>query len=393
MPAAPEGEVDMGQFDAVLSNLSTRRTFLRSMALAGGAGVLAACRKGASSGPAEGPSSAARPPLAEEPGDLLVHEWAGYEAKWIWKDYADKGYPDPKFTFLINTEGVIAKTAAGLPWDISHPEVGYIQDYVNMDAIQPWDTSLIPHFAELNPVLEGYGQIDGKQYEIVLDWGYSAPLINTDKLDPNVNSYSHLFSDEAAGHIGWFNTPWIIQMAAMTMGVDPAESFNMDDATLEEAKNFTISKAGGVYKVWELYTDMWDDVRQGNMWATYAWPDAYANLKDDVNLKYIFPDEGTLSWSEGLVLRTDTENYFHAHEFADSWSTVPVGEHLIDVWAYGHANLDVDLSKFDPEVVEVFGLEDVETRLSEPFSYMDRYQAERDKYNRAWDEVRAAMGA
>src|SRR5512134_2338359 len=104
----------MGQFDAVLSNPSSRRTFLRSMAMAGGAGVLAACRKSTTSEPGAGgttaPTSVDRPPITEEPGDLKVHEWAGYEAKWFWKDYADKGYPDPSFTFLVNTEGVIAKT-------------------------------------------------------------------------------------------------------------------------------------------------------------------------------------------------------------------------------------------------------------------------------------------
>jgi len=383
----------MGQFDAVLNKTTTRRTFLRSMAVAGGAGVLAACRKTETTGPGTGVSSITRPPITEETGELLVHEWAGYESKWIWKDYRDKGYPDPTYSFLTNTEGVIAKTQGGFPWDITHPEVGYIQDYVNMGVLQEWDTSLIANFARLNPVLEATGNIDGKQYEIVTDWGYSCPLIRTDKLDPSINSYSHLFSDEAAGHIGWFDTPWILQMAAMTLGVPADEAFFMDDATLTEAKDFAISKASGVYTIWVDFTQMWDDVRQGNLWATYAWPDAFVVLKEEVPVAYLLPDEGALSWAEGLVLRSDTENYYHAHEYADAWASVTTGEKLIGLWGYGHSNLDVDLSEIDPEVVEVFGLDDPETNLSEPNSYIDRYQPDRDRYNRAWDEVKASIGA
>lgn len=382
----------MGQLDAVFNNPASRRTFLRSMAVAGGAGLLAACRKSTPGpGGASSPTPSSRPPIGEESGDLIIHEWAGYETKWIWRDYAKKGYPAPKFSFLSNTEGVIAKTQGGFYWDITHPETGYIQDYVNMGVLQEWDTSLIPNFTQLNPALEAYGQIGGKQYEIVTDWGYSGVLIRTDHVDPSINSYSYLFDDANKGHIGWFDTPWILQQAAMVLGTPADESFNMTDAQLEDAKNYAISKAGNVYSIWVDFTQMWDDVRQGNIWATYSWPDAFVVLKDEVPVQYIRPKEGVLSWAEGLVLRATTENYYHAHEFADAWASADTGTHLISEWGYGHSNMNVDLTVIDPEVVKVFGLDDPEKNLAEPVSYFDRYQPERAKYNRAWDEVKASI--
>ncbi len=381
----------MGQFDSVLSNPSTRRTFMRSMAAVGGMGVLAACRKTSptAAGPAE--TTVTRPPITEETGELLVHEWAGYETPWLWKPYAQGGYPDPKFSFLTNTEGVIAKTQGGFYWDITHPETGYIQDYINMDVLQPWDTSLISNYSQLLPLLEQHGNIDGQQYEIVLDWGYSGVIIREDLVDPSINSYSYLFDDAYAGHIGWFDTPWILQQAAMVQGVDPADGFAMTDEQLNAAKDYAISKAGNVYTIWVDYTQMWDDVRQGNLWTAYAWPDAYVALKEEVPVKYVRPKEGVLSWAEGLVLRKDTEQYYHAHEYADAWADVAVAQRLISTWGYGHANTNVDLSAIDPDVVSVFGLDDPETNLAEPVSYFDRYQPDRDRYNRAWDEVKASI--
>jgi spermidine/putrescine-binding protein len=332
-------------------------------------------------------------PIEQEPGLIHAHEWAGYDAKWLYQDYLDEGYEEPKFSFLVNTEGALAKTAAGFDWDVTHPESGYIQDYLNMGAIQPWDTSLIPNFGKLNPVIEASGQIDGKQYEIGLDWGYSAPLIRSDMLDPNLDSYEYLFTDDAQGHISWFDTPWIIQMAAISQGMNPGDTFDMSETDLEDMKNYTIEKGkANLYNIWVNYQDMWDDVQTGNVWATYAWPDAYVALKDKVEVAYIRPSGGTLAWVEGLVLRADTQNYEHAHKFADAWSDAAVGTRLISSWGYGHANLEIDLDEIDPDVVKVFGLDDPQKNLSEPLSYLDRYQPQRNAYNRAWNEVKAALG-
>ena len=383
----------MGQFDSVLSNPQSRRAFLRSMAVVGGMGVLAACRKDVQSGGSGGSSAAASaiPPIADETGILKVHEWAGYEAKWLWRDFAKAGYPEPKFSFLTNTEGAIAKTAGGFEWDLTHPEIGYIQDYYDLNAIQPWDTSLITNFSKLNPVLSEAGKLNGEQYEIVLDWGYSGVIIRTDEVDPSINSYSYLFDDALAGHISWFDTPWILVQAGLVLGVE-SSVFDMSAEDLQTCKEYCIDKTKNLHSIWIDYTQMWDDVAQGNIWAAYSWPDTYVVLKEDNPVQYVRPKEGVLSWAEGLVLSSNTENYHHAHAFADAWADVAVGQRLVSTWGYGHSNLDIDLSQIDPDVVSVFGLDDPETSLSEPSSILDRYQPQRAEYNRAWDEVKAAAG-
>ena len=70
----------MGQFDSVLNGAQSRRAFLRSMAVAGGMGVLAACRKDVQSGGGGGSTTSASgvAPITAETGELKIHEWAGY---------------------------------------------------------------------------------------------------------------------------------------------------------------------------------------------------------------------------------------------------------------------------------------------------------------------------
>lgn len=380
------------ELDAVLNNPMARRAFLKSMAVVGGTGVLAACRRESppGGGTATGtPTDVDRPPLESEPGVLSIYEWAGYESKWIWKEYRDKGYADPKFSFYTNTEQAIAKTAGGYTWDIAHPENGYLQDYKDLGSIQPWDTSLIPNHADLNPLLTASAQIDGQQYGIALDWGYSGVIIRTDHVDPEINSYSYLFDDALEGRIAWFDTPWLLLMAGLVLGVE-SDIFDMTPDDLTTCKEYCIEKKKNLHNIWVDYTQMWDDVRTGTIWAAYSWPDTYVVLKEEAPVQYIRPKEGTMAWVESLVLYSDTENYHHAHEYADAWASVGTGEKLIINWGYGHSNLNVDLSKMDPDVVSVFGLDTPMESLAEPQSHLDRYQPQRAAYNRAWDEVKAA---
>jgi spermidine/putrescine transport system substrate-binding protein len=378
------------EFDALVRTPLGRRALLKYMGAAtvlGTSGVLAACRRDVTQQAAGSPS--ARPGIEQEPGVLKVFEWAGYESKWIWRDYAEDGFEEPRFAFFTNTEQAIAKSAGGYRWDVSHPETEYVADYVELGLIQPWDTSLIPNFADLNPALEQHGQLDGQQYEIVLDWGYSGVIIRTDHVDPSINSYSYLFDDDLEGHISWFDTPAILQQAGLVLGVE-SSIWDMSPEDLEACKSYCIEKKKNVHDIWVDYTAMWDNVRQGSVWAAYSWQDTFAVLREEVPVAYIKPKEGVLSWAEGLVLHVESENYHHAHEYADAWSAPATGTRLTNSWGYGHANLDIDISDLDQELVDVFGLDDPVAALSEPNSLIFRHLPNRDAYNRAWDEVKAA---
>ncbi len=368
-----------------------RRTLLKYMgatALLGGSGLLAACRKELDDAPAPvAPQD--RPPIEEEPGVLKVYEWAGYEAKWLWRDYARAGYPEPKFAFFTNTQEAVAKTVAGYRWDVSHPETTEFPQYVEEGLIQPWDTSLISNWSSLNPELAKLGVWEGEQYEVVLDWGYSGVIIRSDHVDPEVNSYDYLFNDRYEGHISWWDTVAMLTIAGLVLGVD-SDPNAMTPDDLEASKNLLIEKKKNLHSIWTDYVQMWDNVRAGNVWTAYSWPDTYVVLKEEVPVHYSKPREGCLGWAEGLILHAESENYHHAHEYADAWAAPAVGQRLISTWGYGHSNTAVDLTQIDPDIVDVFGLEDPIGALSTTVFGFHVPAEVSAAYQRAWDEVKAA---
>jgi spermidine/putrescine transport system substrate-binding protein len=378
-----------------------RGEFIKLGALTVGSGVLAACgAEGAPEPGAQGtqPQQEQHPPIEQEPGDLEVFEWAGYE----YPAYGGKGGPlqpyvdkrgKPKFTFLTSDDQALGKVRAGYRPDIVHPCVDYIGNWVEMGVVQPWDPKLIPSFKDLDPTLVEGGQIDGQQYFIPADWGFSSPLYRADKVEPEggEDSWTLFYDERYKGKISWWDSPlenFVIW--GYVNGVD--DPWAMTDDELDEAKDFLISKKDLCRNFWSSQTDLDADFAAGNVWIAYAWAGSYVAAKDaGLDVVYSEPKEGRLGWNCGFVLMKDTENFRHAHEFIEAWSSKESAEWIINNYAYGHANSAVDLSKVPKDYVEVFHLDNPKAR-EEPNAHYARpvATADRARYAQRWDEVKAA---
>jgi len=395
---------DQHSDDPILERRLGRGDFLKLGALTAGTGILAACGAddapepsgaGATTGASE--PAEERPPIEQEPGNLEVFEWAGYE----YPAYGGKGgvlkpYVDergkPKFTFLTSDDQALGKVRAGYRPDIVHPCVDYVGNWVEMGVVQPWDTSLLTNFADLEEPLVTGGQLDGQQYFIPADWGFSSPLYRSDKVEPDGEESWNLFYDERyKGKISWWDSPlenFVIW--GYVNGID--DPWDMTDEELDEARDFLMSKKNLCRNFWSSQTDLDADIAAGNIWIAYAWAGSYVAAKDaGLDAVYSEPKEGRLGWNCGFVLSAETENFRHAHEFVDTWSSVESAEWIINNYAYGHANTSVDLSKVPEDYVSVFHLDDPEARQEPNAHYARPVTTERRAaYAQRWDEVKAA---
>jgi spermidine/putrescine-binding protein len=340
------------------------------------------------------PAAPEPPPIEDENGKLVVFEWAGYEHPTYGglTEYVDQ-YGVPQYTFLTSDDQALGKVRAGFKPDIVHPCVSYVNDWVTLGAVQPWDTSLLTNFPDLNPALVENGKIDGKQYFIPADWGFSSPLYRADKVEPEggVESWNMYFDERYKGKISWWDTPLEnFLIYGYTQGFDPYNWDLWTDAQLDEAKKYLIEKKKLVRNFWSSQTDLDADIANGNVWIAYAWGASYtAAKKAGLDVVYSEPKEGRLGWNCGLVLGAETENYRHAHAYADAWISQTSAAWIIPNYAYGHANTKVDLSGVPPELVAAFHLDDP-TATQEPNAHFERYVPDRRRFAKAWDEIKAA---
>ena len=68
--------------------------------------------------------------------------------------------------------------------------------------------------------MQALGQIDGVQYFIPWDWGFTSILYNTEQV-PEVTSWDALFNEEYAGHISmWDDGPGAVTVSSYVHGYD-----------------------------------------------------------------------------------------------------------------------------------------------------------------------------
>jgi spermidine/putrescine-binding protein len=212
-----------------------------------------------------------------------VNDWAGYgdgafypeEKEFLWQQYQDATGDTPQFIEFVNDDVGYTEIAAGARYDVVHP-CGYrFPDYLALDVLQPWDTSLISNFALLNPTLQQVGQIEGQQYFIVEDWGFIAPMYRADKVEPLEDSWSLLWDDRYGGKIAWINTLEMLSIAGYYHQV--SDPWDMTDEELAEMRDFLISKKPLVRYLWNISSELFRSFKQEEVWIAYAWPDAFAN--------------------------------------------------------------------------------------------------------------------
>lgn len=378
----------------LLGRRINRRRFVELGFVAAGTTLLAAC------GGDEAPAPSAVGSIEEESGNLSVLEWAGYEypayggegAGGVLQPYVD-AYGVPKYTFLTSDDQALGKVRAGFKPDVVHPCVSYVKDWVDLGAIQPWDPALLTNYAALNPSLAENGKIDGAQYFIPADWGFSSVMYRADKVEPDGEPSWNLFYDERyKGKISWWDSPvenFLIYGYA-TGAFDPYVWENWTDAALADATKFLIEKKKLVRNMWSSQTDFDTDIANGNVWVGYAWAGSWtAAKKAGLDVVYAEPKEGRMSWNCGFVLGKDTPNYHHAHAYVDAWIGSASANWIVPNYAYGHANTTVDLAAIDQDLVAAFHLDDPAS-LTEPRAHIERYVPDRKRFAKAWGEVKAA---
>ncbi len=358
--------------------------------------LLNAC--GSTSTAAVSPSP--HPPIGQESGTLSILEWSGYEAAGTppqtfgltaggtyTKQFGASGI---SYSTIVNDDQALQKATSSGPFDIMHPCHENIQDYVTRGLVQPWDTSLLPSFSQLNPYLVNAGKINGKQYMIPWDWGYGSLLYRTDKIDPaDAMGWELAWNSKYTGKISlWNGASTNFEIAALKLGgIKNMDS--LSDSELAKAKAALLEQKPLNKLYWgSEYSEEQPNFQSGTVWVTYAWQDSLVSMKAaGVPCAFMNPSQGRLSWFCGFMLGAKTQNYFHAHDYVESYINHDSCVNLTNLFYYGSSNTTVtpDLVQ-DKTLATELNLGDP-TAISSGTNHLQSWSPNRPKLELAWQEV------
>jgi spermidine/putrescine transport system substrate-binding protein len=364
------------------------RTTRRGMAtLAALALVLAACGGGSATTSA-GASGEASAPAEPEPNELLVLEWAGYEEPDFWADFAAAN-PDTSVEFEIgaNDADVLAQMEAGSAADIFHFYTGWQQFYVDEGLVQEIDTSQLANWDKVPDDMKALGQVDGKQYYIPWDWGFTSILYNTDQV-PEVTSWDALFNEDYAGHISmWDDGPAAVTVSSYINGWD--ETAITDEQLAQIEADWIAQKPLNLHYWTDEYADLCPEVISGDIWVAYAWQGCYATaLYEGTPVAYANPEEGRNSWVGLYGISSTSDSPELALQFLDDKLAELSCGNAVTIFYYGCANSEVMAAIEDPILIEAFGIDD--PSILEATNFTPPVTAEqRDAWTAMWTRVKA----
>lgn len=333
-------------------------------------------------------------PAADAPADavagsLTVLDWAGYDAPDFWLDF-QKTYPDVTVNFEIGASDadIYAKMKAGDQADVFHPYTGWLQFYVDEGLVEEIDTSKLTNWDKVPDNFKAIGQINGKQYFIPWDWGFTSILYRTDKVPEGIDSWAALMDPKHTGHISmWDDGPGAVTVSSYIHDYDET---NITEEQLAAIKEEWTSQRDLNLFYWAGEPELIEGMASGDVWVAYAWQGAYATLLGQgVPVAYANPKEGRNSWVGVYGIRKGSENYDLVLKFLDAKLAEATGNNVVNLFYYGHSNQEVMQGITDETLKKAFSIDDPAI-LSKTNFTPNLTAAQRDAWTAMWAEVKAA---
>lgn len=325
---------------------------------------------------------------AAEPNSLLVLEWSGYEAEDYWIDFkTDSADTNVTFAFGSSDGDILAQVEAGSQADLIHLYSGWQDFYVEQGLVREIDTSKLANWDKVPDSFKEQGQVDGKQYFLPWDWGFSSILYNTDEV-AEVTSWDALLNEDYAGHISmWNDGPAAVTVSSYIHGWDETAVTAEQLAQAEE--EWIAQKPLNAFYWSGEYTDLCPAVQDGTVWVAYAWQGCYAAaLYEGAPVAYADPVEGRNSYIGFYAINADTDSYELALKFLDAKLADLTMTNLVTIGYYGAANQAVMDAIDDPVLIEAFGIND--PAILETTNFTPKVtQTQRDAWTEMWARVQA----
>ncbi len=275
---------------------------------------------------------------------LRVFDWAGYDSASFFPQYVKKYGGKPAFDFFGEEEEAFQKMKSGYNGDISHP-CGYSTNiWREAGLIQALDKKKLKNYDQLNAkfkALPGF-EVDGVPFVVPYDFGNTAMVVLTDKVDKKYQKSLQSFIDPAfKGKISLpDNFSDSFSLGLLATGV--RDWSNLTDSQIAAAADWLRKAHKNVRFYWTDGASLLQGMKSGEITMSWAWnetPTALVNEK--INAKMIRDTaEGFAVFVCGYVhlKSSKPENTDQVYEFLNSISSQESATALVSEFGYGHAN-------------------------------------------------------
>jgi spermidine/putrescine transport system substrate-binding protein len=260
---------------------------------------------------AEPPLAPTPPPLAKT---LVFYDWAGYMPQAILDAFHAEYGVEVSYLVYETQEEAIADMRAGQVYDVVVMGDAFIPGLVKDDLLAEIDYQNVPNFKNVSANFRDLAFDPGNKHSIPIQWGTSGLVVRSDLVQEPVTHWADLWDPRYQGKVGvWMMPRELMSISLKSLGY----SANSEDPAELEAvlKRLLELKANSFQMDLNLATAA-SYLVSGEAVMVYGWPyDAIDARQQNDAVTYVLPEEGSLLWSDHLVIPANSTNKYTAEIF------------------------------------------------------------------------------
>nr|WP_246566748.1 spermidine/putrescine ABC transporter substrate-binding protein [Tissierella simiarum] len=244
---------------------------------------------------------------------INVYNWGDYIDTSIIKDFEEEYNIKVNYsTFATNEDMYVKLKQGGTSYDVLFPSDYMIERMISEDMLVKLDKNNISNIKNVEEKFLGLDFDPNDEYSVPYMWGTVGIIYNKKMVDDKVDSWDILWNEKYKNQIIMlYSQRDSIAVALKKLGY----SMNTRDIKeLEEAKQELINQKPLVYAY--LGDEVKDVMIGGEAALAVVWSgDAVAMIRENPDLEYAIPKEGTNLWFDNMVIPKSTKNKEVAEKF------------------------------------------------------------------------------
>ena len=249
---------------------------------------------------------------------INVYNWGDYIDTDVLEQFEEEfGIKVVYDTFATNEDLYVKLKQGGSSYDVIFPSDYMIERMIREDLLVKIDSNNIPNLSKVGESFLNLEYDANNEYSVPYMWGTVGIIYNKTMVDKPLTSWADLWDKQYAGQIVMLNSQRdTLAVALKKLGY----SMNTRDLNeLEEAKIELIEQKPIVYAY--LGDEVKDTIIGGDAAIAVVWSgDAVAMIRENPDLEYVIPTEGTNLWFDAMVIPKNAENKEAAEKFIDFMS-------------------------------------------------------------------------
>ncbi|MBM9595848.1 ABC transporter substrate-binding protein [Roseitranquillus sediminis] len=331
------------------------------------------------------------PAASAQDGSLLVFDYSGFENPAYHSAYVEQHGDSPDFTFFGDEEEAFQKLVSGFRADVSHVCAGSVTKWRDSGLIEPWDTSRIDAYGDLDANLTGSDVSSGSEeiYFVPTDFGSTAIAYNTEQVPEDaVQSLDVFLNPDYAGRLTLpDNVDDAYALAYLATGTTDWQ--DVTDEQFEAATDWLRQAHENLRTYWIDPAELAQLLATGEVMVAWAWNETLPTMVEQgfpVGFERE-PEEGSSLWLCGYVNLADGEGsedlaYDYLNAILDPSSTQP----LLDE-GFGHANAAA-MAEVGEEALRDVGLGQIDAPV---LAQLPISNEQRERHSEAFERIKAGF--